>query len=324
MIEEKIFDLITAPWKTRVVFVAIRLKVFSLLSKKKATIDELSEVCKAVPSLLKAVMDVCLSMDLLEYRNSRYINSPLSEKYLVEGKPEYIGDLIQLQDDESEHWHKLIDLVMGRRERRTENERYRTFIRGMNNLGMLGEAEALASTVDLSGSRRMIDAGGGSGLYSRYFCRKYPQLFSTIMDRRETLDITREMIADYPEKERINLREGDILKDPFETDIDVFLMSDVIYDEEAARVVLKKAWDCLLENGLLVIRGYYSDPYNTNVLFGALFAIGQLVFDPSRKVMTVTDLQNAVKEAGFCIKKVSKLTDLSFVLIAKKNSKKHG
>lgn len=321
MIDKRVFDLITAPWKTRVVFVAVRLRIFSLLYNKTLTIQELSETCDAIPLLLKSIADVCVSMNLMEYQNGRYKNSPLSERYLVEGRPNYIGDLIQLQDDESGHWDKLIDLVMGRRERRSEEDRYRTFIKGMNNLGMLGEAEALAGVVDLSGCRQMIDAGGGSGLYSLLFCQRYPRLASTILDRRETLDIARQMLAPFPEKERITFREADILKDTFEGNIDVFLLSDVIYDREAAKLVLAKAHDCLKESGILLIRGYYSDPENTRPLFGALFAIGQLVFDPTRKMMTLSDLQVEVREAGFFIEKVSRLTELSFVACAKKIKK---
>jgi len=321
MKEKAIFDLITAPWKTRVIFVAVRLKLFTLVSEKAKTLEELSEQCRTVPLLLKAILDVCISMDLLLYQKGKYKNSQLSEKYLVEGNPNYIGDLIQLQDDESGHWDKLIDLVLGRRERRSENDRYRTFIKGMNNLGRLGEAKALADAVNLSGCRQMVDAGGGSGLYSVFFCQKYPLLHSTILDRRETLGITREMVSTFPEKDRITLQEVDIMNDSYGKNFDIVLLSDVIYDKTAAKVVLAKARDCLGEKGVLVIRGYYSDPENAKPLFGALFAIGQLVFDPSKKVMTFSALIKEVIQAGFSLQKVSRLTEFSFVLIAKKDKK---
>jgi methylase of polypeptide subunit release factors len=83
-----------------------------------------------------------------------------------------------------------------------------------NNIGNLGEAEALKDMVDLSGCKSMIDAGGGSGLYSVALCQKYPELHSTILDVKDTLAVAKEMIEDRQEKRRIVLREGDFLENP--------------------------------------------------------------------------------------------------------------
>jgi len=99
--------------------------------------------------------------------------------------------------------------------------------------------------VDLSGCKTMIDAGGGSGLYSIAFCQKYPELRSTIFDVRETLAVTKEMIADRQEKRQIDLQEGNFLEDPLGNNVDVVLLSDVIYEDLMAKIVLKNAWDSL-------------------------------------------------------------------------------
>lgn len=322
--ENSVFDLIVVPWKSRVIFVAVRLKIFTILSKKELTVEELAKECEAVPYLLKALLDACVSMDLIEYQNDLYKNSQFSQEYLVEGESHYVGDLIQLQDDESIYWDKLGDLILGNRERRSEDARYRTFIKAMNNLGMLGEGEALKNFVDLSGKTQMIDAGGGSGLYSIILCQKYPELHSTILDRKDTLSITKEMISGYKESARITLKEGDIIENSFGENIDVILFSDVIYEEDTAITILKNAWNCLGADGILIVRGYYSDPENTRPLFGALFTLGQLVFDSKRKIMTISSLQKNVLDAGFTLIKMSPLTERSFALVAKKCSEFRG
>ena len=318
MEENSLFELMVAPWKTRVVFTAVELDIFTLLSNKALHVEEMASQCGAVPELLKFLLDALISMNLLNLRNDGYENTSFSQTYLVEGQPQYIGDILQLQNDESHHWEKLIDIIRGSRKRRSEHDRYRTFIRAMNNLGMMGEAQALTDCLDLSGCKLMIDAGGGSGLYSVVLCQKYPQLYSTILDRKETLEVTREMISLYPESERISLREADITVESFGHNIDIILLSDVIYEKGTAQTILKNARKCLGDNGTLVIRGYYSDSENTRPLFGALFALGQLVFDPDREVMTMTSLEESVLEAGFIIKKISSLTERSFLLDAKK------
>jgi ribosomal protein RSM22 (predicted rRNA methylase) len=269
-------------------------------------------------------MDACVSMGLIEYENDTYMNSHISQIYFVEGEPFYVGDLIDILYTESLQWYKLLDIIKGKRE--VSEEKYSEifdynrlkFIKAMNNIGMLGEAEAIKHAVDLSGCKEMIDAGGGSGLFSIAFCQKYPELKSTILDANETLAVTKEMIAGHKEKERITLRETDIVKDSFGKNIDVVLLSDVIYGESTAKLVLKNAWDCLGHHGLLVIRGYYSDPKKSRPLFGALFALKQLVDDPGQKIMTIPSLEKNVSDIGFTITRVSPLTERSFVLIAKK------
>jgi SAM-dependent methyltransferase len=317
-----ISDLITAPWTTRVVSAAVRLKIFNVLSNGPKTVEEISADCGAVTHHMKALLDVCVSMGLIVFQDDRYMNSFFGRIYLVEGESQYLGDLIELQYDESKYWDRLYEIVSGSDdigfEKQSEEINCRTFIKAMNNLGMSGEAEALRNTLDLSGCKEMIDAGGGSGLYSVVLCQKHPELRSTILDSSETLVITEEMVARFEEKERITFRETDITKEPFGKNIDVVLLSDVIYDETTAAPVLKNAWNCLCKKGILILRGYYSDPENSKPLFGALFVLNMLVFDPDRRIMTISSLEKKVRNTGFTVLKLSPLTERSFVLIAEK------
>ena len=318
--ENTIYNLISAPWKTHVVFTAVRLKIFTILSNKKMTVKEIASECGGITVPLKPLLDACVCMGLLAFKNWKYINSHFSQVCLVEGESLYIGNLIELQHDESKHWDKLYDIIIGNKKKKVKNglgeDQHRTFITAMNNLGMLGEAESLKNSVNLTGCKNLVDVGGGSGLYSVYFCQRYPELKVTILDRKETLQITEELIADYKGMDRIILREADIIRDSFGENVDAVLLSDVIYDETIAKPVLKNAWDSMQKDGLLIIRGYYSDPEGSKPLFGALFVLNQLVFDSSRKVMTISMLQKLVTDIGFTVTNLSPLTELSIVLTA--------
>ena len=317
-----ILDLILAPWKTSVLSTAIRLNLFTVLSNDSLPIDEIASKCNAIPHLLKPLLDACVSMGLLILQDDKYMNSHFSRVYFIEGEPQYVGDLVKLQFNESKQWDKLFNIIIDIENKKKGEDKAefkeRTFIKAMHNLGMLGEANALCNAVDISGCKQMVDAGGGSGLYSIIFCRSYPELNSTILDRNETLKITKEMIEDYEERERITLREADLEKDSYGKNIDVVLLSDVIYDERTASLILRNAWNCLRQDGFLILRGYYSDPNNSKPLFGALFVLGQLVFDSNRKIITISTLQRIVNDAGFNLTKISPLTERSHILIAKK------
>jgi hypothetical protein len=320
--QNKIADFLLAPWITGVVTAAVRLKVFTALSGQALPVDDIAAACQAVPRRLKPLLDACVSLGLLALEGSDYRNTHFSEVYFVEGKRSYVGDFLLLVNDESLKWFQLPDIIRGA-ERRTENRAYlrsdfRTFITAMNNMGAAGEAEALREYVNLEGCTTMVDAGGGSGLYSLTLCQKYPQLHSTIVDMKETLVITREMIAGRPETSRITLREGDFLRDPLGDNVDVVLLSDVLYGESNAGILLQNVRESLARDGQLIIRGYYADPEKSRALFGALFAVKELVDDAEKEILTFPMLKQRVADAGFAVASAVPLTEYSFVLIGRK------
>ena len=317
-----ISDILLAPWIICVITTAIRLNVFSLISDQELTAAEIASKCAAIPDHLEPLLNACVSLCILAHESNRYRNSHFSRVYFVEGSHFYVGDFLKLVNDESLQWFQLPDIIRGT-EKINENppyirSDYSTFIMAMNNLGSLGEAEALKDMVDLSGCKRMVDAGGGSGIYSIALCQKYPELHSTILDVNATLAVTQEIIGNRKERDQIDLREGDFYQDSLGNNMDVVLLSDVIYEKMTAKIVLRNAWDSLSQNGMLIVRGYYADPEKSKPLFGALFTFKGLVDNAQRKIMTISDLEEIVKETGFRIIKVAPLTEFSFVVMGRK------
>ena len=319
---QSISDLMTRPWSTFVLFAAVRLRLFSILGDRAMRAEDVAAECGASSHPLRALLDACVGMELVTRRDDRYVNSHFSLVYLVEGKPLYMGDFFDLLNAESARWLGLSGLIGGTcrpgEGKPREAPDSLTFIKAMNNLGMLGEAEALKSAVDLCGCRAMVDAGGGSGLYSVVLCRKYPDLRSTILDVKDTLVVAQELTREYDERERIGFREADIMVDSFGEKIDAVLLSDVLYDRSDAKAILGNAWRCLRRGGLLVVRGYYADPPKTNPLFGSLFVLNMLVSDPTRDVLTISSLAQMVSHIGFTEVRVAPLTERSTCLTARR------
>jgi SAM-dependent methyltransferase len=314
-------DTLLAPWTNRVLSTAVRLRIFTILADQGMTVEELSSGMGTATQRLKPFLDACVSLDLLLYEAGKYRNSRFSLDHLVEGNPAYIGDFIQTVSAESKQWDSLHGLITGGEYPSDQLEGKPDpgkFTRAMNNIGMLGEAEALADAVDLGDCRKMVDAGGGSGLYSVYLCRKNPHLRSVVMDRPETLIAARDMIKGCDEEDRIELFEGDIAIDPLGEDVDAVLLSDVVYEDSFAEKVLKNAWASLRDNGILVIRGYYYDPENPRSRFSALFRLNAMVFYPDGPILTLPLMKKKVVDRGFTVTEVIPLTELSSLILARK------
>lgn len=317
--DDSIFNLVIAPWKTAVLNTAIRLKIFTVLSDLQISAQELAARTHTDKVLLQAVLNALVCMGLLQLENDQYRNSHLGRIYFIEGEPFYVGDFIQLLANESSKWNKLFSIVSKGKEISCDSdESHRTFIKAMHNMGMSGEVDALINSVRLSACPNMIDAGGGSGIYSIALCEKFPELRSTILDSGETLGVTKEFVAKHEVRDRIELRECDITKDKLGDNIDAVLLSDVAYDAIEAEKILQNVWKCLRTEGQLIIRGYYYDPQNANPLFGALFIINQLVINPDREIVTLPSLKALIEKTGYITTKVSPLTERSFIIIATK------
>jgi len=319
---KSIMEILLSTWTINLLFMAIRLRIFTILADESMTAEEISSRFETATHHLEPLLDACTSMDLILYQDARYRNSPFSRSHLVEGQPEYIGDFLQLMSRESRQWDRLYELITGKDHDPSDLQKGevnpRLFTLAMNNIGMLGEAEALGKAVDLGGCRKMVDAGGGSGLYSLMLCRKYPELESIVIDKRETLLTAREVIAGSEEESRIGLLEADVAKDPLGSDIDVILLSDVVYERSFTDKVLKNAMASLRDNGLLIIRGYYSDPENSKSLFGALFRLNQITHNPEGSFLTLSSLARMVIDTGFAVITVAPLTEISFLILARK------
>jgi len=318
-----LLDLVFAPWSIYALFTANRLKIFTLLAEKEMTVDEIAALSSAQKGPLEGLLDACTAMGLLRRQGNLYQNAHVSDAYLVEGRPLYLGDIIEVQSIETENWERLYNLVISGDASTGDGTRREVtpelFTMAMNNLGMLGEAEALSNAVDLSGCKTMIDVGCGSGIYSITLCGHYPGLAAILLDKKEVLETTSRLIEKSDVQDRINTKAIDICKDSFGRDMDVALLSDVLYQDSSTCIqILRSAYDALDPGGILIIRGYYADPEKSQPVYGSLFALGQLLFVANREVISIPVLHAWIKKAGFKIIASHALTERSTCVLARK------
>ena len=71
---------------SRVLQIAVQLKIFTHLSEKVYTCNELACLCSGKPELLEKILITCCAMNLLQKEEKLYRNTKISKEYLVEGK----------------------------------------------------------------------------------------------------------------------------------------------------------------------------------------------------------------------------------------------
>jgi cyclopropane fatty-acyl-phospholipid synthase-like methyltransferase len=124
-------------------------------------------------------------------------------------------------------------------------------------MGMAGvcAGEIVSHVRPPSTVERLIDLGGGHGLYSIAFCREYPGLSATIFDWPQARDVAIETIRSQGMTERVVFKEGDFWEDDFGSDYDVALLSQIVhmYSPEKNVQLLTKVRNALAPNGYVVI-----------------------------------------------------------------------
>jgi hypothetical protein len=134
---------------------------------------------------------------------------------------------------------------------------------------------------------------------------------------KEVLETTQHIIETNDLQDRIKTREADITGDSYGDNLDVVLLSDVLYQEKSfCMTILQSAYRALVPGGTLLVRGYYSDPGGSNPGFGSLFNLARLLDNPQREFISVSLLSQWIEQVGFNIFDLFPLTERSVCIIA--------
>jgi predicted O-methyltransferase YrrM len=86
-------------------------------------------------------------------------------------------------------------------------------------------ADMVSRLPEFRQARKLLDLGGGHGLYAIAFSQKNPDLTSVIFDLPEVAIATREYIRKYGAHDRISTHEGDFFLDPLGSGYDIIFSS---------------------------------------------------------------------------------------------------
>jgi len=237
--DRPVADVVLGIYGCNAVLAAHRLKLFPLLA---AGPRALPDVCAALginPRPAQAILSATAGLGFVRFADGSYSLTPLSEKYLLETSPTYMGswwdividnvsDAFSYDPIERAIRTDAQQVFQGEHLFRTlaeQAEAARAFTRTMHSISM-APALAWPDAIDLSGCQRMLDVGGGSGAHSIGAVTRWPQLRAVVYDLPPVCEVATEFIAKHSLKDRIETQPGDMFGDPF-PEADLHLYSDV-------------------------------------------------------------------------------------------------
>jgi 2-polyprenyl-3-methyl-5-hydroxy-6-metoxy-1,4-benzoquinol methylase len=132
---------------------------------------------------------------------------------------------------------------------------YRVYEEGMIAIARMEADEVFAKVRVPAAARRLLDVGGGHGLYSIRFCRRHSCRSATVIDLAPALEVARETIAAEGMGGRVTTQVGDVWRDDFGAGYDVVLLFNLIhaYWSDQNTALLRKIAYALNPGGLIVI-----------------------------------------------------------------------
>jgi predicted O-methyltransferase YrrM len=160
-------------------------------------------------------------------------------------------------------------------------------------------APVLAERVSLDGARRLLDVGGGTGIYSIALLQKNPGLRAIVWDRPEVLRVASEMATAYGFADRLECLPGDMFTDPLPADVDVVLLSNVLHDWDvpACRALIGRCASALPAGGRLLIHDVYLNDSLDGPLPIALYSAALFSLTEGR-AYSAAEYRTWLEEAG--------------------------
>ncbi len=299
--------------ESAVLFAAIQSGFFTAVSHHGESSQAIAEAMGIRHANVLRMIAALLTLDLIERDGDGFRNAADAERFLVEGERSYAGRWITWFHHQWANWGALSERLQDTGPEQTLGfydegftvEHARRYHAATASVGM-GAARKFLNEVDLSGRRKLLDLGGGSGAYSIQAAKKFPDLEAIVLDLAEVVVVSREFIAEHGVADRVSAQKCDFTSDPFPDGADVILMNSNLpqYSGDVIQKVVQKAYDALAPGGEMHICGEMVNEDWRGPLIPAMCAIHGILHNTTALPHRPSECIGYFEKAGFTDVKV--------------------
>ncbi len=240
---------------------AIRMDVFSALTKPM-TAAELAQKRGWHAENTAYLLGALVSIGFLTKEGSVFVNAEETQKYLVKGKPEYMGDFVLFVSDsemgmpldlENKVKNGPGEIQMPQNEGDIDFEAFGQSLRlGQDGYRRLEFLDLIRTLPEYENIRSVLDAGCSAGLLGLTIIGDRPERKGVLYDQIPVALIEAN-IRKYGLEDRVKAANGNLLTDPIGEGYDLILAIGVLsFVKQDLQLVLRKFYKALNPGGVLV------------------------------------------------------------------------
>jgi SAM-dependent methyltransferase len=322
---DELTERMRAFMESRLLLTAIELDVFNAVGSG-ATAAEVAARLKTHPRATEMLLNALVATELLGKSGERFANTEATAKYLTNASPDDSRlasmHLVGLWNS----WSTLTDCVregtsvIRARGGERDAEQTRAFIAAMHK-NASAHAAPLVAHLDLTGVRRVMDLGGGSGAYAIAMARKSPDLAITVFDLPTVVPLTEGYIAEAGLSGKIKTQAGDMAKDELGADYDLIWVSAIchMWGPDENLDLFRRIHRALAPGGRLIVQDFILDDAKTAPRMAAVFALNMLVNTRAGSSYSRREYEQWMKAAGFAAVEHQPLPGPTGLMIGKKS-----
>ena len=287
--------------KSMILLCSVRLGVFRGLADGPLDASSLAQKIGADPLRLGILLDALALLELIHKTGGRYRLSGAARQFLLPGVRSQESILLHVMNCWSA-WENLEGKIRrGRKNPGSKSEYQENFVRGMGERSR-ERAHATVRKFPLKDGERLLDLGGGPGMYAAAWAKAYPGAEIFLFDLPETLRVTRKIIAEDGNVGRVRLLRGDFLKDSIGGPYNFVWISQILhaFSEKDCIGLLGKARDALLPGGKAAVHEFMVSEKKTSPPGPVFFSVHMVAVTEGGRTYTAKEIAAMMKKAGFC------------------------
>jgi (2Fe-2S) ferredoxin/ubiquinone/menaquinone biosynthesis C-methylase UbiE len=303
VLPDRLEQMIRGYMPSRCILTALELDIFTAVGDG-ATAEQIGTKVHANARAVGMLLNALVALGLLSKTDDRYKNTPESARFFVQGSKDNHRNGLVHTANIWHRWSTLTDAV--RRgtsvsiDRENDPQWTQNFITAMQR-NAKDRAPLVVKALGTSGVHRVLDLGGGSGIYSIAFAKASPDVHCEILDIPDVVPLTEGYVNEAGVSSQVSVRAGNMLQGEFGSGYDIIMLNAIchMFSEDQNQDIFRRARRALAPNGRLVVQDFILNADKTGPQHAALFSLNMLVATDSGASYNELEYTEWLKAAGF-------------------------
>lgn len=288
---------------------ALEYDFFTLIEHGFHSYEEIAREAGTDQRATRIVLDSLIALALVEKRRGQYFLTPVSETFLVQGKPSYIGDFRHVALSLWDGMARLKETLkngkpLSRMDTGSELEVWEKLVIGIIPI-VQPVARALCNLLEIGVKRKglqVLDIAGGSSIFGMTILAHDPSAQVTQVDWPNVNAVAKRLNRERGLECKIRFIDGEFRKAVLkENYYDLALASNFCRFEspKGNQELFLKAYRLLKPAGLFAINEFLPNEERTGPSFPLRFSVYTLTHTPEGECWTLSEYSRWLKNAGF-------------------------